>query len=125
MGRADHMSRITTGEEPIGVYDDLPDATLFKIEIAPQWSKAIISFLTTASLNDLDKDMGDKVEFLNYCSRFQLLSGRLYHLGQDGILRLVPNHEECSPIMIETHISFTGQHLSRQVTIRKVLCSGY
>ena len=27
--RADHLSRITNGESPIGIEDDLPDATLF------------------------------------------------------------------------------------------------
>ena len=29
--RADHMSRITNGKAPIGVDDDLPNATLFQI----------------------------------------------------------------------------------------------
>ena len=31
--RSDHLSRIDTGEEPIGVDDDLPDAHLFRIEV--------------------------------------------------------------------------------------------
>ena len=30
--RADHLSRITSGEAPIGVDDDIPDATLFQVE---------------------------------------------------------------------------------------------
>ena len=33
--RPDHLSRIDTGEEPIGVEDDLPDAHLFRIETVP------------------------------------------------------------------------------------------
>ena len=33
--RADHLLRITNGETPVGVNDDLPDATLFMIETAP------------------------------------------------------------------------------------------
>ena len=31
----DHLSRIDTGEEPIGVEDDLPNAHLFRIEAVP------------------------------------------------------------------------------------------
>ena len=33
--RADHLSRVTSGEAPIGVDDDLPDAALFVIDITP------------------------------------------------------------------------------------------
>ena len=31
--RADHLSRLTNGEAPTGVLDDLPDAYLFNIEM--------------------------------------------------------------------------------------------
>ena len=31
----DHLSRIDTGEEPIGVEDDLPNAHMFRIEAVP------------------------------------------------------------------------------------------
>ena len=34
--RADHLSRITNGESPTGIEDDLPNATLFQVEIAPK-----------------------------------------------------------------------------------------
>src|SRR5271156_6467063 len=45
--RADHLSRITSGEAPTGVDDELPDATLFLIETAPRWSEPIIQVLST------------------------------------------------------------------------------
>ena len=32
---ADHLSRITSGEAPTGIDDELPDAALFQIDIAP------------------------------------------------------------------------------------------
>ena len=44
--RVDHLSRITNGEAPTGVDDDLPDAKLFTIQIAPRWAKGIISVLS-------------------------------------------------------------------------------
>lgn len=40
--RVNHLSRITSGEAPMGVDDDIPDATLFRVETAPRWSVKII-----------------------------------------------------------------------------------
>ena len=45
--RADHLSRVTNGEEPVGVEDDLPDAALFQVETAPKWSEQIIRLLSS------------------------------------------------------------------------------
>ena len=44
--RADHLSRITNGEAPTGVDDDLPDATLFQIDIAPRWAEPVLEVLS-------------------------------------------------------------------------------
>ena len=41
----DHLSRIDTGEEPIGVEDDLLDAHLFQIEAIPTKLEEIAQFL--------------------------------------------------------------------------------
>ena len=41
----DHLSWIDTGEEPIGVEDDLPDAHLFWIEAVPAELEEIAQFL--------------------------------------------------------------------------------
>ena len=41
----DHLSRINTGEEPIGVEDDLPDANLFQIEAITAELEEIAQFL--------------------------------------------------------------------------------
>ena len=45
--RADHLSRITMGEESIGVQDDLLDASLFRVEMVPKWSEQVVHLLTT------------------------------------------------------------------------------
>ena len=34
--RANYVSRIVNGEHPIGVFDELPDACLFQIEMVPK-----------------------------------------------------------------------------------------
>ena len=41
----DHLSRIDTGEEPIGVEEDLPDAHLFWIEVVLAELEEIVQFL--------------------------------------------------------------------------------
>ena len=123
--RADHMSRITNGEKPIGVDDDLPDATLFQIESVPQWSHMIAEFLSTTIFNTRYNNVPSKVQFLEAYSRFQLISGRLYHLMNDGVMRLVPNPDEYPSIVKEAHVTYTDHHRSRQRTITQILCSGY
>ena len=40
-----HLSSINTGDEPIGVEDDLPDAHLFRIEVVPTELEEIAQFL--------------------------------------------------------------------------------
>ena len=123
--RADHLSRITNGEEPTGVDDDLPDATLFQIESVPKWSKRIATFLSTSVITDVHQDVDTQTKFLEECSCFQLISGRLYHMLNDGVLRLVPNPDEYPRIVQEAHVSYTGQHRSRRATITHILCNGY
>ena len=44
--RVDHLSRLTHGEEPLGIDDDLPDAYLFNIKMVPTWSEEFIPLLT-------------------------------------------------------------------------------
>ena len=44
--RADHLSWLTNGEEPVGVEDDLPDAYLFNIDMVSRWSEELIPLLT-------------------------------------------------------------------------------
>ena len=41
----DHLLRINTGEDPIGVEDDIPDAHLFRIEVVPAELEEIAQFL--------------------------------------------------------------------------------
>ena len=42
----DHLSRLESGEEPNSLEDHLPDAQLFAIQIAYDYFKDIIEFLT-------------------------------------------------------------------------------
>lgn len=48
--RADHLSRITLGEDPSGVQDYFLDASLFTVDMVPKWSEQVIHLLTRGSL---------------------------------------------------------------------------
>ncbi|MCO5577322.1 hypothetical protein L7F22_031150 [Adiantum nelumboides] len=75
--RADHLSRITSGEAAVGVNDDLPDANLFNIEWVPRWSTDVVSFLTTATVPN-DK-LEEAADFIKASSNFCLIAGHLYY----------------------------------------------
>ena len=123
--RADHVSRIANGEAPIGVDDDIPDATLFKVEIVPRWSESIVQFLSTASFESQPETIQARAQFLHTCRNFKLISGRLYHLGSDQILRLVANPQDYRFLLQEAHVGISGHHFSKVGTIRRVLCEGH
>ena len=74
--RADHLSRLTNGEEPIGVDDDLPDAYLFNIEMVPRWSEDLIPLLTIGQLN-IPKPLQERQLLVQKSSPFVILAGRM------------------------------------------------
>ena len=85
--RADHLSRITNGESPIGIEDDLPDATLFQVETAPRWAEQIVGLLSIDFLAS-PRDFSSREDALRTIERYTLISGRLYYLGKDKVLWL-------------------------------------
>ena len=86
--RADHLSRITNGEEPIGVNNDLLDTYLFNIEMIPKWAERIVTLLTYGGTFD-KREQTEKQSMLMYSKNFKLIvGGHLYHHEHDGIMRL-------------------------------------
>ena len=71
------MSRITSGEAPTGVEDDLPDAALFVIETAPRWAEPILDILSfEVSWEGQNKE--ETIARLEQAENYSLVSGRLY-----------------------------------------------
>ena len=56
--------------------------------------------------------------------RFQLLSGQLYYLGSDKILRLVVCPEDYHNIMSEAHVNSCGFHFSKEGTAKRISWQG-
>lgn len=123
--RADHVSRITNGEAPIGVNDKLPYATLFRVQMVSKQSEHFINFLTTVVVKALDNARIKQVDFIIACSQFQLVYGKLYYLCDDKVMRLVACLEVYHIILAFAHVLTSGYHRNKKLTIQSVLWEGY
>ena len=91
--RADHLSRLVHGEKPTGVEDDLPDAYLFNVEMVPRWFEDIVQILTLGLVHEENDKTMAKTKVMQ-AKHFQMIARRLYHLGEDYVLRLCLIPEE-------------------------------
>ena len=107
--RADHLSRITNGKIPSGIKDDLPDATLLQVEIAPRWAEQIVRLLSINFLAS-PRDFSNPEDTLRTIERYTLISGRLYYLGKDKVLRLCLDPEDFDSVIQEAHVTIGGSH---------------
>ena len=83
--RANHLSRLTHREKPVGVEDDLPDAYLLNIEMVQRWSEELIPLLTIGQLN-IPKPLRERKLMIQKSSPFVMLAGRMYNKGQVRVL---------------------------------------
>ncbi|MCO5600414.1 hypothetical protein L7F22_054526 [Adiantum nelumboides] len=121
---ADHLSRITNGEAPTGVDDDLPDTSLFMVDTIREWSEKIVNFLVNGfPPKELRKDVARRL--IKECEPYSLIAGTLYKLEKDEILRRCAREDEYLYILQEAHMGVAGEHFSGELTTRKVLQSGY
>ena len=79
--RADHLSRLTSGEEPKGIEDDLPDAYLFNIEMIPRWSEEMVPLLTIGQM-DIPIPLREKQAMIQKTASFVMLARRMYTKGK-------------------------------------------
>ena len=118
------MSRTTNGEAPIGVNDDLPDSTVFKVKTAPRWSEHILEVLST-SISWQRENNPLSIAQLEESQHYVLLSGRLYRLGPDKVLRLCLDPDCYDDAMNEAHVSIGGLHASTIQTKQRILLNGF
>ena len=111
-----------TGESPTGVDDDLPDATLFAVEIAPRWARTIVTFL---SMGTISSEESNTMDIIEDSAPYQLISGRLYRMGVDGVMRIYPDLDKYEDILQLVHVSFAGYHYSRLETARRARFERY
>ena len=62
---------------------------------------------------------------LKTIERYTLVSGRLYRLGQDNVLRLYLDPKDINSVILEAHVTIGGSHASRGQTKNCILYNGY
>ena len=114
---------IETGEEPTNLEDNLPNAQLFSIQIADDYFRDIIEFLMTGTALE-EFTMQQKKQLVVKAVDFTLITGQLYKLGPDEILRRYILDSERSMILVEAHAGIVGGHYSGNPIVQKVLTVG-
>ena len=82
----DHLSRIDTGEEPIGVEDDLLDTHLFRIEFVLIELEEIAQFLENGQAPEGMSTKKKQILTMKDAP-YSLINRFLYKMGLDDILR--------------------------------------
>ena len=76
--------------------------------MVPKWSEHLVHFLTTKDTMELGETCEKKADFMIACSNFQMIAGQLYHLCQDGILRLVVCLDDYPNLLNQAHVASNG-----------------
>ena len=118
--RVDPLSRLITGEAPIGVNDDLQDTYLFNVEMIPdEWSRNLVPLLTIGKLR-LDDSMDMNLSLVEQSKEYSMIAGKLYKLGKDGILRLYVETQEIGMYLERAYIALGNIHMSPRQTMKRV-----
>jgi hypothetical protein len=127
--RPDHLSRLETGEDLTGIDDDLPDAHLFRVEVAPKYLEDISNFLEEGKAPE-DLPTNKKKTLAMKVAPFTIINGYLYKMGMDDVLRrCVPEHER-EDIINEAHAgaarrTFSGQHNNQEGTTSRPVVANF
>jgi hypothetical protein len=119
----DHLSRLENGEEPTSLEDTLPDAQLLAIRKVDDHFAEIVQFLSTG-MAPREYTIIQKKQLVVRAADFSLISGKLYKMGPDEILRRCVMEAERPLILVEAHEGITGGHYAGKATTHKVLRAG-
>ena len=117
--RADHLSRLSNGKKMTRVDDDLPDAYLFNIEMVPQWSKNLVSFLTLGRLK-FSESLEGNLSHIKQIRDLIMLAGRLYKRGTYGVLRMCIESTDVERYLQLAHVTMGNIHCAPDQTVRRI-----
>ena len=107
------------------MYDELPDAALFFIDVSLPWYADIAKFFSTAAY-PLGATKHEKKKNLLQAQHYTLLGGYLYrYFPCEGIYRRCVRENEVPIILCALHDEPCGGHFAGELTARKVLFAGY
>jgi hypothetical protein len=96
--QADNLFRYSKDLGSLPLEDDLPDASLFAIDVVPTWYNHIAEFLSAQQMPlVLSKNECRNIRVKK--RHFVLISGRLYRRSADGILRRCVTYQDVPSIL--------------------------
>ena len=107
----DHLSRIRTGEPPNGVNDELPDATLFKVDYVPEWYPGLVEYLVSGRTPE-DMSKAEARTLIRLAGPYQLITGQLYIRGKDDVIRRCTLPHEVDDFLFQAHNGIAGGHFA-------------
>ena len=105
----DHLSRIETGEEPIGIDNDLPNTHTFKVEETPKELADIVQFLQDNQAPSRLHKRKNKI-LATKAIPYTLMRRYFYMWRNGDILRLCDLEHEQLSIREESHFGPIGRH---------------
>jgi len=110
----DHLSRIEMSEEPMNLDEGLLDAQLFAFCVADEHFKDIIHFLATGT-TPKEYLVQQKKELVVCTVDFYVITGHLYKMGNNEILRRYIPEFERGQILTEAHGGARSQYTNSWV----------
>lgn len=108
---ADHLSRIKTGEPPTRVNDELPNASLFKVDYLHEWYLELVKYLMSGRPL-LDRSKTKTRRLIRLTGPYQLIARQLYICGKDDVLRRCALPHEVDDILFQSHDGIAGEHFA-------------
>ena len=120
---ADHLSRLTTSEEPSPLHDNFPDEYLFSLQETVPWYVDIVNYLVTKTLpDDLSRAQKDKIK--SDAKYYVWDDPYLWKHCSDQIIRRCVSQQEIPSILTFCHSYACGGHFGPKRTARKILECG-
>jgi hypothetical protein len=116
----EHLSRLEHGEEPTNLEDTLLDAQFLSIRKIDDHFTEIVQFLSTG-MTPSEYTITQKKQLVVRAADFSLITGQLYKMGPDEILRRCVMEAERPLILTEAHEGIAGGHYKGKETEHMVL----
>jgi hypothetical protein len=100
--RSDHLSRITNGEEPSKLEENILDAQSFLVRIADKYFVDIIEFFITR-FSPKKFNIKENKNMMEIATDYQLIAGHLCKLCVENILRRCVMEHERTIILEDEH----------------------
>ena len=108
----DNLWRVTNGEEPTNLEDNLPDAQLFSVQVVDEYFVDIIEYLSTR-VEPQEFSTMKKKNLEVIVADYQLIAGHLYKMGTDSIFRRCVLEHEWPIILAESQGIVGGKYVGK------------